>query len=196
MAQKISKEMESAFENYKQIGIKEGGDEKKDSIQGEGVMSFFQDVGVDPESIDALIIVWKLGCQEQYTISSDEWKVFSDLKCDNLAQVKNKVPLWRKELDTPETFKKFYLYVFDYAKEKNARSIPVEYAVPYFKLVLAGRYKYLNEWCEYLEKVNKKAVTKDTWQQFLDFTKNIKVDLSDYDADQAWPVVIDEFGMF
>jgi DCN1-like protein 1/2 len=197
LAQKgTSKEMDTAFEKYKQIGIQEGGDEKKDAIQGDGLMAFFQDVGVDPEQVDALVFVWKLDCEEQYTISREEWKELANLKCENLQQVKNKFPQWKNELNDADNFKSFYLFVFDYAREKSARSIPVEMAVPYFKLVLASKYKHLNEWCDYLEKVNKKAVTKDTWQQFLDFIRNVKVDLSDYDADQAWPVVIDEFGMF
>jgi DCN1-like protein 1/2 len=189
-----SKELDTSFDKYKQIGISEGGDAKKDAIQGDGLMQFFQDIGIDPEQVDALIIVWKLGCEEAYTITREEWKELADLQCQNLQQVKSKVSQWKKELDDPENFKNFYYYVFDYAKEKNARSIPVDISVPYFKLVLNGRYKYLNEWCEYVEKVNKKAVTKDTWHQFLDFTRNVKSDLSDYDVDHAWPVVIDEFG--
>ncbi|KAL0483643.1 hypothetical protein AKO1_011484 [Acrasis kona] len=191
--QKTSKEMEQAFEKYKQIGIAEGGDPKKDSVQGDGLMALLTDIGVDPEQIEPLILLWKLNCQEQYNISSTEWKEFADLGCDSPAKIKSKLPQWKRDLEDANEFKRFYMYVFDYARDKSARSIPVETAVPYFKLILNGRYKHINDWCEYLENVNKKAVTKDTWQQFLEFVKNVKPDLSDYDPDQAWPVVIDEF---
>ncbi|CAI5956645.1 unnamed protein product [Closterium sp. NIES-64] len=37
------------------------------------------------------------------------------------------------------------------------------------------------------------AVSEDTWQQVLDFSCTIGADLSMYDSDGAWPVLIDEF---
>lgn len=37
-------------------------------------------------------------------------------------------------------------------------------------------------------------ITLDQWDSFLQFQHNVKVDLSDYDADNgAWPLLLDEY---
>ncbi len=38
-----------------------------------------------------------------------------------------------------------------------------------------------------------KAISKDTWCQFLEFSRNIQPDLSNFEVDGAWPVLIDSF---
>jgi len=59
--------------------------------------------------------------------------------------------------------------------------------------VLANKYKHLNAFCDFVEKKFGKAIPRDLYQQFYDFTQNIAADLSNFDEDGAWPVVIDEW---
>jgi len=41
-----------------------------------------------------------------------------------------------------------------------------------------------------------KAVSRDVWDQCLEFSREIKPDLSNWEDDGAWPVIIDEFVEF
>lgn len=43
------------------------------------------------------------------------------------------------------------------------------------------QYSLLPLWEEFMEKVNKKAVTKDLWNQMFEFATTVKTDFSDYD---------------
>lgn len=69
----------------------------------------------------------------------------------------------------------------------------MEIAVPTWKLLLKDRYKYIDEWCIFIEQEWKKAISKDTWDQFLDFTRQVGDNFEKYDPDGAWPVAVDEF---
>lgn len=159
------------------------------------MMSLIQDLGLDPEDVAVFILVWKFKVKTQYQISKDEWNsAFSDYKIDSLNTLKTKLAQWKQDIKDASIYKQFYTYVFDYTKAKEARSIPCEIAVPTWRIIFSGRYSLLENWLDFIENKYKKAITKDTWNQFLDFSRTISTDFSNYDADSgAWPSVIDEF---
>ena len=68
-----------------------------------------------------------------------------------------------------------------------------EIAIPTWKLILAKQCTFINEWCDFLEQKNLKAISKDTWEQFYEFYSSINADFSNHDSESAWPVVIDDF---
>ena len=43
------------------------------------------------------------------------------------------------------------------------------------------------------EKHNGLGISRDTWALLVEFGKTVNKDLSNYDAEGAWPVLIDEF---
>lgn len=52
----------------------------------------------------------------------------------------------------------------------------------------------LDLWKKFLlEKGNGRAISKDTWMLFLDFTDEIDANFKTHDFDAAWPSQIDEF---
>nr|CAG4643715.1 EOG090X00X3 [Lepidurus arcticus] len=46
---------------------------------------------------------------------------------------------------------------------------------------------------EFLEKSRYRVINKDQWVNILEFSRSVNEDLSNYDADGAWPVLLDEF---
>ena len=62
-----------------------------------------------------------------------------------------------------------------------------------WQLTLSGRCKFLERWCTFVQEKNVKAVTKDVWDMLLTFSKSINEDMSNFDEDGAWPVLLDDF---
>jgi len=61
----------------------------------------------------------------------------------------------------------------------------LEVAVPLWQLLLADQFPLLDQWCQFVQEHYKKAISRDTWNLLLDFSRNVKSDMSNYDADGA-----------
>ncbi|PNX86385.1 hypothetical protein L195_g042463 [Trifolium pratense] len=55
------------------------------------------------------------------------------------------------------------------------------------------QWPLVDHWCQFLQARHNKAISRDTWSQLLEFAKTVSSNLSDYDAEGAWPYLIDEF---
>ena len=75
----------------------------------------------------------------------------------------------------------------------GVHTLPVEVALQMWELTLKGRCKFLERWCTFVQEKNVKAVTKDVWDMLLTFSKSINEDMSNFDEDGAWPVLLDDF---
>ncbi|XP_026381272.1 uncharacterized protein LOC113275911 isoform X2 [Papaver somniferum] len=73
------------------------------------------------------------------------------------------------------------------------RNITISKAITAWKLVLSGRFRLLNQWCDFVEKHQRHNISEDTWHQILAFSRCVHEDLEGYDSKGAWPVLIDDF---
>uniref|UniRef100_A0A1J3JA32 Defective in cullin neddylation protein n=1 Tax=Noccaea caerulescens TaxID=107243 RepID=A0A1J3JA32_NOCCA len=90
-------------------------------------------------------------------------------------------------------FTRFYDFVFFMCREKGQKNLAVGRAITAWKLVLAGRFRLLNRWCDFIEKNQRHNISEDTWQQVLAFSRCVHENLEGYDSEGAWPVLIDDF---
>ncbi|XP_010425690.1 PREDICTED: DCN1-like protein 2 [Camelina sativa] len=87
----------------------------------------------------------------------------------------------------------FYDFVFFMCRENGQKNITISRAITAWKLVLAGRFRLLNRWCDFIEKNQRHNISEDTWQQVLAFSRCVHENLEGYDSEGAWPVLIDDF---
>ncbi|GMS97195.1 hypothetical protein PENTCL1PPCAC_19370, partial [Pristionchus entomophagus] len=107
----------------------------------------------------------------------------------------------RKQLDAMDfgvceiaAFRPLYQFTFKYGKPIAVqRNLSLEYAIVYWKILFKDQWALLPLWEDYLTNVYKKDITKDTWGQLFDFAHTIKMDFSNYNEEESWPVVLDEF---
>lgn len=90
-------------------------------------------------------------------------------------------------------FSCFYDFVFFICCENGQKNITVSRAITAWRLVLAGRFRLLNQWCCFVEEHQRHNISVDTWQQVLAFSRCVNEDLDGYDPKGAWPVLIDDF---
>ncbi|XP_027075446.1 defective in cullin neddylation protein AAR3 isoform X1 [Coffea arabica] len=90
-------------------------------------------------------------------------------------------------------FSRFYDFVFFICRENGQKNITVSRAVMAWRLVLAGRFQLLNQWCNFVEKNQRHNISADTWRQVLAFSRCVQDNLEGYDPEGAWPVLIDDF---
>ncbi|EPS68299.1 hypothetical protein M569_06474, partial [Genlisea aurea] len=109
---------------------------------------------------------------------------------DELRRLKSKVDIMM--VDSKE-FSRFYDFVFFICRENGQKGITVNRAVTAWRLVLAGRFRLLNEWCNFVERSQRYNISEDTWRQVLAFSHGVHENLEGYDPQGPWPVLIDDF---
>ncbi|BBN13195.1 hypothetical protein MPTK1_6g01570 [Marchantia polymorpha subsp. ruderalis] len=98
-----------------------------------------------------------------------------------------------EELMDTRHFSLFYRFVFFMCRERGQKSISVNTAVAAWRLSLTGRFRLLDQWCAFVLIHQRYSISEDTWRQVLEFSRSVHEDLSNYDPEGAWPVLVDDF---
>ncbi|KWU44285.1 defective in Cullin neddylation protein 1 [Rhodotorula sp. JG-1b] len=169
-------------------------------ISMDGTMQYCADLGVDPSEVIMLALAWFTKAPTMGRFSKREWvEAWQAIGADTLERQKQQVDVLRKQLETPETFRKVYIFAFDYAKTEGQKSLQFEIAQELWNLLIpldpASSFppEHLAMWITFLTEKGGRAVSKDSWNLFLDFTRTIDPAFKQYDEDAAWPSVIDDF---
>jgi len=176
--------------------------EERDIMSEQGMLKFFKDVGVNPESHETLIVSYLLQCEEMGILSRDEFvNGFFKQGCNDKNDVKKCVQNKCRDVNgNTKQWKGFYKWIFKHVKEdEKKKTISTELAVQLWAILFQkdkGSMKLMDKWMTYCEK-NKdkdmKVVSRDLWEQLYDFLKETS-SIDDYDdAGGSWPVAIDEF---
>lgn len=165
-----------------------------ETIGPEGIESLCLDLGVEPENIALLVLAWKMGAKQMGYFTLSEWlHGLTELQCDSIGKLQNKLQYLRSLLQDSASFKSIYRYAFDFARDKDQRSLDIETAKAMLGLLLGGQWSLLAKFSLFLDQSRYRVVNKDQWCNVLEFSRAVDPDLKNYDVDGAWPVLLDEF---
>lgn len=164
------------------------------TIQVDGLVRLCADLGVSPEDVVLVVLSKHFGAANMFTYTQEEFnKGMQSLGADSVEALKGKVPEMRESLALPAVFREVYAFTFGWACADGQKSMEVATAVALWRLLLPGRFALLDEWCDFVEKTRKHAISHDTWMLLVEFAKVVDKDLNGYDENSAFPVLIDEF---
>ncbi|CAG9135384.1 hypothetical protein JYU34_017804 [Plutella xylostella] len=168
--------------------------EEPDILGPEGMEKFCLDLGVDPENVVMLVIAYKMGAKQMGYFTQDEWlKGLTELQTDSVHKLQNKLEYLKSLLNDPHFFKAVYRYSYDFARDKEQRSLDTSTARALLT-VLLPRWSLRPALGQFLEHCRRyRVVNRDQWSNILEFSRSVDRELSDYDTDGAWPVMLDEF---
>lgn len=126
----------------------------------------------------------------------------------DLPTQKSHLPSLRHSLPLPSTeptslFHRTYRHTFRLALSPGQRTLPLDTALEYFRLLLSPpslawntrSTPWLDLWLEYLQGKWKKAISKDVWEQTEVFVVKSLEDegMGWWSEEGAWPSCLDEF---
>ncbi|XP_013888259.1 DCN1-like protein 5 isoform X2 [Austrofundulus limnaeus] len=166
-----------------------------DKVVGpEAMEKFCEDIAVEPENILMLVLAWYLEAANMGYFTKDEWlRGMTVLQCDCTEKLQSKLDYLNSELNDASVFKNIYRYAFDFSRDKNQRSLDMDTAKSMLTLLLGSTWPLFPVFHQFLEQSKYKGLNKDQWCNILEFSRTINTDLSNYDEDGAWPVLLDEF---
>jgi DCN1-like protein 4/5 len=163
-------------------------------IGPEGMEKFCEDIGVEPENVLMLTLAWKLKAEQMGFFTLSEWlDGMGELQCDSTEKLRAKLDELRSLTVDLATFKNIYRFAYDFAREKSQRTLDIETAIAMLALLLGNRWPLFSHFHQFLEQSKYKVINRDQWFNVLEFSRLIAPDLSNYDEDGAWPVLLDEF---
>eukprot|EP00927_Polykrikos_kofoidii_P013227 TRINITY_DN15756_c0_g1_i1.p1 TRINITY_DN15756_c0_g1~~TRINITY_DN15756_c0_g1_i1.p1 ORF type:complete len:306 (+),score=46.02 TRINITY_DN15756_c0_g1_i1:109-918(+) len=181
-----AKKLDAFFRKYKAAD--------EDNIGSQGIQDLCADLCISALDPVTLVISYHCRAENMGIFTREEFVGgMQRLGCDEAQKLRFKLPELQAALKDRVRCKEIYAYTFQFALEQGQRCLPADMCVEFWKLLLTGHFALLDQWICFVETRVKNAITKDTWLMLYDLATQLKPDLSDYDVNGAWPVLLDEF---
>lgn len=168
-------------------------------MTGEDFARVFRILGVNGDGVDAFVLFFKAGAATPQSIDREELRTLFTVHGINLREPKaaaRQVATWNAQLMTDTTeFNKFYDFVWLWNRASPTAAIVCD-ITDIWKMLLGGlKLSLTAKWFEFVASHAKLSggVTRDLWNSSLRFLRKVSPSLVEYDEDDCWPLMIDEF---
>eukprot|EP00696_Hemimastix_kukwesjijk_P012231 gnl/Hemi2/25340_TR8533_c0_g1_i1.p1 gnl/Hemi2/25340_TR8533_c0_g1~~gnl/Hemi2/25340_TR8533_c0_g1_i1.p1 ORF type:complete len:339 (-),score=48.47 gnl/Hemi2/25340_TR8533_c0_g1_i1:64-933(-) len=142
----------------------------------------------------ALLLGWYLCAKGLYCFEQEEF--VSGLlrhRCDSLEQLRSLVVEAQKDIRDMRQFKLFFRHVFYMGKSPAKKFIMMNVTKHLLRVIIPSLGPHTFTYLQFLDQSPHECVNEDQWMSFLEFSKIIHLDCSNYDVDGAWPLLLDEY---
>ncbi|XP_078485531.1 DCN1-like protein 3 [Ciona intestinalis] len=170
-------------------------DDVEDLILADGVERLCSDLEVDPTEFVVLVLAWKLKASTMCRFTRDEFiSGCQEMKCDSISSIRSSFPRILKDAEI--NFKELYRFTFQFAldADEGQRSLPCDIAIAMWNVVFStNQPSILQSWIQFLQERNVRGISRDTWHMFLYLVDAISEDIENYNDNEAWPSLFDDF---
>jgi hypothetical protein len=182
------KKLDDLFAAYK--------DAEEDHISNDGLLRLCSDLGLDPTDVLLLVLSFNLGATSMNYTKEQFVGHLQKLNVDTIAKLKAQLPSMRLQLDDVNQFRDIYRFAFTFTKEPDQKILDMSMGISLLDLIMADK-PHAKRFVQFLQQQSSyKALNMDQWINFLEFSRTIKEDFSNYDENSAWPVMIDEYAVW
>lgn len=165
-----------------------------DAILAPGIEAMCTDLNISLLDPITLVIAYHCRAESMGTFSKEEFiRGMADLSCMDIAQLKRKIPELRAELGDAAACKKIYVFTFGFTLDQGQRQLPIDVSIELWKILLSDKFFFVDEWIAFAEASGCRAISRDIWMMLYDLATEVKPDLSNYEDDCSWPVLLDDF---
>lgn len=185
------RKLDELFEIYK--NVKEEEEVEENIIGTNGVSKLLSDIGLSADDVLSFVIGWRFECQEIGYLSREEFiEGLTKLKIDSIEKLKESIP--QLQLDFNENKDKIWQWTFLASQERKVLELEAAYILIGLFFPVEDNIPHTTEFIEFLKEQDEaKNLTKDQWNTYYEFIHSVNEDLSDYDPEDSWPVIIDEY---
>ncbi|KAI1259118.1 DUF298-domain-containing protein [Xylariaceae sp. FL1019] len=189
-------------------GLRNDKEDAKDTLGADSAMGYLQTIGVNMEDVSLLVAMELVQAPSMGEIQRSGfvtgWKD-AGVDANTASQASHFKSLVSSMSRDRDLFRKVYRYTFVVGKESAQRALSLETAIVFWDMLFKrpgivwqgkqARVDWLEEYKDFLEENWKRSVSRDMWNQTLEFAfKSMDDDtLTFYSEEGSWPGVIDEF---
>lgn len=179
----------------------------RDVLSTETTIEYLQSLDVDLETAELFVVMELVKAPAVGEINRqgfvEGWKATAMTSFSKSAQKKHIAELISKLASDRAYFKRVYRHSFIAGKEAIHKALSVSDAKVYWKLLFAppgfiwktAKHDWAALWVQFTDEKWTRSVSKDMWNMTLEFAYKVMDDenLTFYNAEDAWPGVIDDF---
>jgi hypothetical protein len=179
--------------------LNDGDDGEPPRITADGTLRLAADLagGGEADESSLMLLAFKFGSSRVWEFSRDEFLGGLVVhRIASLAELKRRLGVWQAELASNDVaFRLLYAFLFDYLKDDPQKTVLLadEAKAVWAALKLEARWPLFAEFLCFFDERAIKSINRDAWRQLLEFARQYRAGIANFDASDSWPLMLDEF---